>query len=226
MRINLNTQKANSYQLKKRLFDAIAVKHMARIFLSEKKDLAFENTLCQVLTVEQSKGDNSQFRVRSFLNSDMQQICSWIKNRRTLQLVSIDSSDCLTPDILINWIVNSQKCFVVTECFTDKPVGFCTLSRQEVSNLSYSYVELCHLIVNPQRKYLFIGSILCSAARSVARDLGYQFLCGRVVSTNRYGLVLAKSQRAKEITNMESWATSDFRWFRVDLSNDNSGNNE
>jgi ribosomal protein S18 acetylase RimI-like enzyme len=167
----------------------------------------------------------SKFQVREFYDKDTREICSWVTTREALQLVSGNTADYLTPIILEQWASDACKCLVVSDQVTDRAVGFCTLSNNELPNLPENYIELCHLIVNPQYRYLFIASRLCRTAKTVASDFGFKFLCGRVKPTNRYTLALARLQRFQEFTNESSWAVSGFRWFRFAVSHFGHRNN-
>lgn len=172
----------------------------------------------QTAIIESVERSISQFRVREFTNKDMWEVCSWVTTTAALQLVSSEFADSLTPEILSQWVTKAHTCLVVSNETTNKAVGFCTLSYMELPKLPSHYIELCHLIVDPRFKYLFIGPRLCRAAKVIAFNLGYQYLCGRVVPTNRYALALARLQRFQEFTNEESWTIPGFRWFRFALS--------
>lgn len=170
------------------------------------------------LSAEHRSTESVTFGMRPFSDNDTSQICRWVKTRDALQLVSGDSADCLTPEILAGWVANARMCLVVSRLPANEPVGFCTLSSLEVPNLPAEYIELCHLVVDPQWRYSFIGSRLCRWAKSLARGLACEFLCGRVVPRNRYALALAKSQRFEEFTGHERWAPCGFQWFRFRLT--------
>lgn len=157
-------------------------------------------------------------QVREFLNKDQIYVCSWVKNHEALSLVSGDKADYLTPNILTKWINKAKISLVIYKEFVNEPVGFCTLSCSEVDYIPTSYIEICHLIINPTYRYMFIGSRLVREAVSIARKRGFRFICGRVIHTNRYGLVLAKKQRFEEFSNCEAWTPPGFRWFRLNLS--------
>jgi len=157
-------------------------------------------------------------RVREFSNKDQIHICSFVKSRKALLLVSGDSSDSLTPNILTNWISKAKVSLVISREPMNEPIGFCTLSRLEVDYIPASYIEICHLIINPTYRYMFIGPRLVREATFISREFGFRFICGRVVHNNRYGLILAKKQKFEEFTNTESWMPPGFRWFRLNLS--------
>mgnify|MGYP001559264585 CR=1 FL=1 len=164
---------------------------------------------------------DKELHVRLFRESDSLEVCSWVPTTTALQLVSGDKSDRLTPEILRGWTTKAETSLVVYQHPTHQPVGFCTVSRMELPYLPATYIELCHLVVDPRWRYLFIGSRLYRAVRSAACTLGYYFVCARIVPTNRYALALARFLRAEEFTGTEVWAPSGFRWFRLDISLDN-----
>jgi ribosomal protein S18 acetylase RimI-like enzyme len=149
---------------------------------------------------------------------DIPAVCSWVNTREALALVSGDVADSLTPRILAGWTAKAVMTFVVADEETDTAIGFSTLSDLELPTLPVNYVELCHLIVDPRYRYLFIGSRLCRSAKLAAQERGFEFLCGRIVPGNRYALVLARAQRFEEFTHFESWAPSGFHWVRFAIS--------
>ena len=159
-----------------------------------------------------------KLRVRDYSYKDQNYVCSWVKSREDLLKVSGDSSDFLTPNILFTWISKAQISLVVSREPIDDPIGFCTLSRLEVDNIPASYIEICHLIIDPKYRYMYIGPRLVREAISVSRSLKIQFVCGRVAHSNRYGLILARKQMFEEFTDSEVWTPTGFQWFRYNLS--------
>lgn len=157
-------------------------------------------------------------QVRAFEERDTYRICSWITNRSELQMVSGDDGDCLTPRILRSWLAQATASLVLIDEVVNQPVGFCTISRGEIAGLPPDYIEMCHLLVNPEYKYAFVTSRLLDAAKNLARGLGYRFGCARIVPTNRWALSLARYHRGEEFTDREAWTFPGFRWFRLDLS--------
>lgn len=156
--------------------------------------------------------------VRAFEERDTYTICSWVTNAAQLEMVSEDDGECLTPQILRSWLARSMASFVLIDGAGNEPVGFCTLSRCEAVGLAPDYVEMCHVVVNPQYKYAFVASRLLEAAKELAQSFRYRFGCCRVVPTNRWALALARYHRAEEFTGRETWAVTGFRWFRLDLT--------
>ena len=151
------------------------------------------------------------------MDTDIPVICSWVRTRQVLQLVSGDAADFLTPALLSGWLARAQIAIVVADEVANQPAGFCTLSCLEVPHLPASYVEICHLIVAPEFRHLFIGSRLVRAAKSLAHDFGYRFVCCRVTPTNKWALALARAQGFQEFTNIKDWLPHGFRWFRFAL---------
>src|SRR2546423_10707382 len=132
-------------------------------------------------------------------------------------MVSGDEDKCLTPEILRTWLVKATISLVFIDEGTKEPIGFCTLSKCEVPGLPPDYIEMCHVLVDPRHKYVFIVSRLLNYGTSWARGLGYRFGCARVLPYNRWALLLARYEKAEELTDKESWALAGFRWFRIDL---------
>lgn len=146
---------------------------------------------------------------------DIADICSWAPTRQTLQRVSSDAAECLSPDIFVRWLHKARTALLI---YDTKPQAFCTLSEQEVPNLPESYIELCHLIVDPNNDFYRNGNLIMHFGVSTARNLGYKQVCGRVEPNNAYGLSLARKNFWEEFTGNEPWQTPGFRWFRQDLS--------
>lgn len=165
-----------------------------------------------------AKPNAACFRVRSLLARDVPAVCSWVNTREALALVSGDVADSLSPRILTSWTRGAIATFVVAEGSKDRAVGFCTLSRLELRTLPTAYIEICHLIVDPRFRYFFVGSRLCRAAKHCAFKLGYEHLCGRIVSANRYALALSRAQRFEEVMPSAPWVAPGFCWVRFPLS--------
>lgn len=160
----------------------------------------------------------ARYRDRTYLPADKSAICSWVQSRTRLQLISGDSGEALTHEILEGWVAQSALAIVITEVGTSRPAGFCTISNVEIPDIPPTYVELCHLVVDPNRRYDFVGSRLYRAAKIAASERGFRYGCARVSPTNRYALALARHQRAEEFTSREHWLPAGFRWFRSDLA--------
>jgi len=158
-----------------------------------------------------STGAQRPFRL---LLRHKEQICSWVTTRRSLTLVSGESADRLSVPILNRWIDSSLAAFVALKTSDRTALGFCTLSRAELPGIPPSYVEICHLVVDPGHRRLAVGSSLVRSAIQYASLRCFSFVCGRVVSSNDYALTLAHYMRAEEITGLERWLPEDFRWFR------------
>ena len=161
---------------------------------------------------------SSNWYVRSIFSQDIPAICSWVHNRRLLQLVSSDDADFLTESILSDWLDHAVDIVIIADILTGEPVGFCTLSSTEVEDSPPGFVEICHLIVNPRFRYLFIGPRICKAAKKLAKRLGFQELFGRVVPQHRFGLLLAKREKFIELSSPPSHLPLGFKWFRYPLT--------
>jgi len=155
--------------------------------------------------------------VRELCQRDTLKICSWVSTAEAVAMVSSDRADSLSPCILRKWVSVAETSLVVARSGSEEPVGFCTLSCRELRRLPADYVELCHLLVDPCARHLFVGQRLSSGAKEIAHLAGYRFLCGRVIPGNRYSVLLARHQRFSEFTGVERWALPGFRWFRFAL---------
>lgn len=158
-----------------------------------------------------------KWRVRQFAPTDTDAVCRWISNRRLLQLVSSDDADSLTPVILGSWTGRALLSIVIADHTTDEPRGFCTITADEVHQSPAGFVELCHLLVDPRYRYLFVGPRICQAGKLAAQRLGFNELYGRVVSQHRFGMVLARRERFVELVPAPDWLPAGFRWYRHSL---------
>ncbi|MCK4763408.1 MAG: GNAT family N-acetyltransferase [Candidatus Aminicenantes bacterium] len=159
-----------------------------------------------------------QDRARNILSQDIPKICSWVKTRKALRMVSGDNGDCLTPNILQKWLENSLENLVLIEIGSDQPIGFCTISISEIECLPAGCVELCHLIIDPKKRRAFsIGKRLCRAVKEKASTFGFSYIVGRVVPWNGYAKVLAEREGFTEIKDLPLWAPDAFHWYNYDL---------
>jgi RimJ/RimL family protein N-acetyltransferase len=162
-----------------------------------------------------SEPQNPTITVREYQPSDAAEICSWVRSHSAMRLVSGDDVERLTPQLLRRWLLDIVGALVAVDAKTDRPLGFCTLTRREAPFLPEGTVELCHLIVAPDAKYFWIGSRLCHASRAWGGRLGCHHGYGRVVPTNLWALALARRMRSKEVTDTASWVDKAFRWFEL-----------
>lgn len=128
--------------------------------------------------------------------------------------------------MLQDWEARATSCLVISDEADDAAVGFCTLSRLEAAGLPVHYIEICHLVVNPRFRYVFVGARLIRAALQAARINCCRYICGRVVPTNRYALALTRYVRGEEITGSESWTIPGFAWFRLKATEGDSSASE
>jgi len=164
--------------------------------------------------LETAERKSSAFLARPFAPRDAELVSSWVSTREALHLVSSDDADRLTPDILFAWTQKACAAFVVADQERSSITGFCTMSVDELPGIPPSYIELCHLIVNPRFRYFFVGPRLCQHAKHLARMLNKRYLLGRVLPSNRYALLLARRERFVELTHPKPWLLEGFRWFR------------
>jgi hypothetical protein len=155
-----------------------------------------------------------QYVVRDFNYRDASIVCSWITNQEMLSMVSGDTSDGLNTKILEKWITTAIKAIVVYDLETDTVVGFCTITIKELPTIRHKYVELCHLIINPEycmARY-DIGLLLTSQAKEWALIYGFDCIIGRCVPSNNYANQLAK----KVYWNIyeDDSAPKDFNWYK------------
>lgn len=155
------------------------------------------------------------FTTREINDDDIEIICSWVINQRMLTMISGDIGNGLSPNILRKWINSSIRTIVVADYETNTPLGFCTLTSNELLNIKPFHVELCHLVVNPNYPKYYIGVELCTSAIEIASTFGFKFIICRISPTNLYGISLANSQNCKEIT--ESNLPVGFTWYLKSL---------
>lgn len=163
---------------------------------------------------------------RFFHKSDTKALCSWIRSRYALKLICSDDGEVLTPKIINFWIHHALLSVIVSDINENTQVGFFTLSYQEAKNISMNTVELCHLMVKPQKNYFAVGEYICNLAKVLAAELGFSLLIGRVVPSNIFGLALARSEGFEIALEKATWTTADFTWFYYEipiLQNSNEG---
>ena len=165
--------------------------------------------------------NQNQYAVREFNYRDAGTVCSWVTNQEMLSMVSGDIGNGLDVDILERWVETAfhKKAFVVFDVDTDKIVGFCTVSIKELPTIQRGYIELCHLIVNPE--YCFsryeIGLQLTSEAEYYAETFGFKYIIGRVVPSNNYANRLAKKSHWDFYE--DNSLPESFNWYRKEAYN-------
>lgn len=156
---------------------------------------------------------------RAFLREDALLIAKWVPSAAALALVSGDTAPCLNSSIIQAWIARSLAAIVLADPADGAPVAFCTLSRQESPGIEPGAVEVCHLVVAPERRYLFVANRLLKHARAISLQLGFERIYGRVVPQNAPALALAQYARFVEVPSGDrSWLAPGFRWFRSEIT--------
>ena len=153
--------------------------------------------------------------VRSVQLRDLPVICQWIKTKEELLLVSSDVADELDASILQGWLNVSEMALVLCGYQDELPLAFCTLTSREAPQIPSNAIEICHLIVAPERRYLFEASRIVSEAFARAAILGAKWVYGRIVPHNVHALALAKFKRMGEVTGSEDRLVPGFRWFKI-----------
>ncbi|MCH7878545.1 MAG: hypothetical protein IH914_04430 [candidate division Zixibacteria bacterium] len=142
---------------------------------------------------------------------------NWIKDRQQLSLVCSDDGDHLTEEMVNNWIQNSQIAILATKTDNHQPVGFCTLTTNEITGLPKNTIELCHLIVNPVCHYFKVGHFLCNISKYRAGFFGFQTLVGRTAKSNRFGNTLAVRESFTPIKHTVQGMRDDFNWYSFSI---------
>jgi RimJ/RimL family protein N-acetyltransferase len=155
----------------------------------------------------------NKYIVRSFSFSDSQEMLGWIRSAYELRMISGESGNRLTDSILNAWTSTSNAALVVASPEDNRPLGFCTLTRGESTNLPVDSLEVCHLIVNPAFRARWIGCHLIDSARHMADVLGYQKIVGRVVPCNSPMIALMRFKGCSELAPVPEWASPEYRWF-------------
>ena len=149
---------------------------------------------------------------------DIEVICSWVKNQRILSMISGDIGDGLSPIILKNWIRDSIRSIVIASPINNEPIGFCTISTKELPTIEDQFIELCHLIVNPNYyPKIEIGRELCLSAFTSSNNLGFKFIIGRVVRFNHFGFELAKDINWEPL-DYQLQVPQNFTWYLKKLN--------
>jgi len=154
---------------------------------------------------------------RDIIETDFPVICSWISSPSQLRLVSSDKGDCLTPEILSGWLVLAKGVIVLTDGQSNEPIGFCTLSHEEVHGLPDGFIECCHLTVAPALRGHGVVSKLMYCAAELAAEIGAKTLVGRVVPTNKDVLSKIGEGNWQQFAELPAWADGMFCWFYTDI---------
>lgn len=157
--------------------------------------------------------------IRSIQVHDYDIICNWILTREDLSLVSGDNADRLTNQILNSWIKKSELSLVIANPVNNQPIGFCTLSKKECVFLPDRHIEICHFIIAPEYRYLFVAYRLANFAVKCASQLGYEFLIGRILPQNLKAIAAACFCGFDEVSINSFNLPKNFRWFRFEVNN-------
>lgn len=127
---------------------------------------------------------------------DMESLCEWIQSSGELHLISGNTSGVLTIEELHSWVNSSLQ--LVKIQLDEKIIGLATLSRAE-AELPSGYIEICHLIINPNFRRLYYGTTIVSYLTSFAKKEGYKKVLGRVLKTNSIALAFLDSLHWKHL---------------------------
>ena len=147
-------------------------------------------------------------KVVKFESSHMGEICSWVKDQETLQLISGDKADQLTPEILAGWITSAVGGYSLI--YRGELVGFATISYNEWT-FPEKNCEICHLIINPEFRRMGFGTMLVHAlALEISRN-GFNWSVARIVPDNIPAKGLIKKANWNEVN--ADWINRDFEWY-------------
>lgn len=139
-------------------------------------------------------------------------VAQWITQTGELNLISSEKSSVLSVDVLYDWFANSIASVVL--CVNNLPIGMATLSKSEISFLPSDTVECCHLVVHPQWRRLYYGSLIVSFLLSIAKKQGFKKVVGRVVPVNSVAKLLLDSLNFESVATYEDWMSPDFVWYQ------------
>jgi GNAT superfamily N-acetyltransferase len=140
------------------------------------------------------------------------ELTEWITKTGELKLISSENSSVLSTDVLHSWFINSIAGVVL--CVNDLPIGVATLSKSEIGFLPSDTIECCHLVVHPQWRRLYYGTLIVSFLLSVAKKQGYKRVVGRIVPTNSVAKLLLNSLNFELADTYEDWISPDFVWYQ------------
>lgn len=155
-------------------------------------------------------------QVKRLTSKEVKKISSWISSCGELKLISGENGTILKPKVLKGWVKSSEASFLFY--INKTPIGFCTLSTVEILQLPQTFTEVCHLIIHPKYRNLYLGTTLLSFAMATAKHLGFSKVVGRVALGNLPSEVLLTSMRWKQFGN-EKWLLNNenFNWYYKDL---------
>jgi hypothetical protein len=151
---------------------------------------------------------------RAYRPTDSDTICPWVSTPEELALISGNKAPFLTDHILTGWTKTGLASLVLADSINDMPIAFRTLSWSESKGMPNDTVEVCHLVVAPERRYLYVAARLLRTARYIAAQFGYDWVFGRIVPGNTRAIALALFTDFVEVTNGYHWLANGFRWFQ------------
>lgn len=138
-------------------------------------------------------------------------VCSWVSDTETLALISSDRVDFLTHEILVEWIENAYEayCMLVNE----QLVGFATIGSKEW-DFPKGICEIGHLIVKPENRRRYYGSIMLYGLLDMIRERGFDVAVGRIISGNFPAEKMLR--KAGWMLVDETWSRGNFNWYEKD----------
>lgn len=148
-------------------------------------------------------------------------ICRWVFDQKTLNLISGDVGEKLTPDILKRWLSAATESLCLF--YRGELAGFATISDSEFK-FPGSVCEVCHFIISPYIRRKGMGTILLHAAVQEIRKRGYDRAIGRMVPDNVPAIKMI--EKAGWIRLEDPRINGPFKWYIRDLNDMDDKRNE
>lgn len=147
-------------------------------------------------------------------SEDLPFVASWITETGELPIISGFKKNILTSNELSEWFDSSAYNIIIKN--QGKIVALATLSLSEAS-LPADCIEVCHTIVAPQYRRLYNGADMILHLSSIAKQMGYKRIVGRVSNTNIPGRLLLKYLRWQVLVDENYSNDPTVTWFQKEF---------
>lgn len=137
-------------------------------------------------------------------------IFRWINNAAEVHLISGTTNESFTIETFRSWITSAEHTLALH--VDDRPIAFGTLSVCEAP-LSTGTIEICHLIVHPDFRKKYYGTLLVISLLAISFSMGFKRVVARTVPSNSIPIHLFEQLNWKQFNYDEEKLNSEFIWF-------------
>lgn len=156
--------------------------------------------------------DSSRLKENS--SEDLPFVASWITETGELPIISGFKKNILSSNELNEWFDSAAHNIVIKH--QGKIIGLATLSLSEAT-LPADSIEVCHTIVAPKYRRLYNGADMILHLCSIAKQIGYKKVVGRVTKSNTPGRMLLKYLRWQELVEENYSNDPTVTWFQKEF---------